>query len=237
MNAQKNYLQEVTGRQVYGNRTHYLRLNYPQSFHLLTQDGFDYDSSLSFSTTAGFRSGYCLPYHPLPTETDQQLLEMAPITMDTALFHHLELKGEQAQALVNRLTEEARRYSGLGVYIFHDFYFSEEFPEMQTTFQHIINKLNRSGAWLVPLEEINNWWRKRNGVTLKTTRKKRGWEVTVVPKESVEGLGLVFLGKPRGRATGNIGNERFSQRYSADNPIILPALRPDQPGILRLEEY
>jgi len=237
LNAQKNYLQEVTGRQVHGNRTHYLRLNYPQSFHLLTQESFDYDSSLGFSTAASFRTGYCLPYHPLPTETDQQLLEMAPIAMDTALFHHLKLKGEQARALVNRLTEEVKRYSGLGVYIFHDFYFSGEFPEMQTTFQHTISKLNRLGAWLVPLEEINNWWRKRTGVTLKATRKKRGWEVTVIPKESVDGLGLVLLGKPRGRVTGNIGNERFSQRYSADNPILLPPLGPDRTAILRLEEY
>jgi peptidoglycan/xylan/chitin deacetylase (PgdA/CDA1 family) len=235
LRAQKNYLQAVTGEQIRGNRTHYLRLKYPQSFHLLTQGGFSYDSSLSFSTTAGFRTGYCLPFFPLLIAPSRQVLEMAPMVMDTVLFHRLGLDSKRVQVLVEQLTEEVRRSSGLGIYIFHDFYCGEDFREMQATFQHILKRLNRAGAWMAPLGEINNWWRKRAGVTLQTKRKNRGWETIITASENVEGLSLTFPGMARGKVTGRMGNERFSQRYSADQPLLLPPLKTGEVGILLWE--
>lgn len=236
LQAQKECLENVAGEVVVGSRSHYLRLQYPKGFNRLAGVGISYDSTLAFSTIAGFRAGYCLPFRPLPGEENVNILEMPPMAMDTILFQVMKLDHNQAKALLKRLIQRVAGYNGLAVYILHDYYFSPgEFRHMQDTFNDVINMLGRPGAWMATLKEIDLWWRKRGGVIAEADRKDRRWEFHISSKDKIEGLTLTILGKVRGRLEGKFSGGSVSKPVAEGEPITLPPLTAGETGLLKLE--
>ena len=57
LNQQKKYLESAINKKVIGFRAHYLKFDCEKTWHILSKNGFKYDSTLGFHDHAGFRSG------------------------------------------------------------------------------------------------------------------------------------------------------------------------------------
>ncbi|TAH65963.1 MAG: hypothetical protein EWM52_05475, partial [Methanosarcina mazei] len=64
LNNEKKSLEKVLGKKVLGFRNHYLRFKTPETWELLADAGFGYDSTFGYSELAGFRNGMCHPFKP-----------------------------------------------------------------------------------------------------------------------------------------------------------------------------
>ncbi len=73
-------------------RNHYLKIQLPDHYQQLEEEGFLLDSSLGFSDAIGFRNSYGRPFHPFDPRTREKmsLLEVPLQIMDTALLNRRE---------------------------------------------------------------------------------------------------------------------------------------------------
>ena len=101
-----------------GVRMHWLYFG-AQSAMLLEKAGFDYDSTIGYNETIGYRAGTSQVFkHP---DVDH-LLELPLHIMDTALFYpsYMNLSDEQAGAATLPLIENAARFGGVLTINWHD---------------------------------------------------------------------------------------------------------------------
>ncbi|MGD0534050.1 MAG: polysaccharide deacetylase family protein [Methanoregula sp.] len=88
---EKDRLEKVLGRKVTGYRNHYLRFKVPDSWKLLAQAEFKYDTTLGYQDTVGFRNGMCHPFRPVDISNDEvvplDIMEIPLILMDGTLFN------------------------------------------------------------------------------------------------------------------------------------------------------
>src|SRR5665647_2840379 len=85
---EKKRLEVVLGKKVLGFRNHYLRFKTPDSWEILADASFRYDSTFGHSNSAGFRNGMCHPFRPYNLKEDREIriLEIPLVIMDVALF-------------------------------------------------------------------------------------------------------------------------------------------------------
>ncbi|MDY0278836.1 MAG: hypothetical protein RBQ97_12210, partial [Acholeplasma sp.] len=81
-------LEKVLGEKVTGYRSHYLKFQVPETWEILAQAGFSYDSTLGYTDCVGFRNGMCHPYHPVNLNTGNEIdiIELPLHVKDMSLF-------------------------------------------------------------------------------------------------------------------------------------------------------
>ena len=81
-------LLKSAGFEVKGYRNHYLCFDYQKSFSILEQAGIEYDCTLGFWETIGYRAGTSMPFYPYNIEEERafNVLEIPLIAMDVSLF-------------------------------------------------------------------------------------------------------------------------------------------------------
>jgi hypothetical protein len=151
-------LERVTGWRPRGIRMHWLYFG-AHSPRILDQAGLDYDSSVGYNETVGFRAGTAQVYRPLGAN---HLLELPLIIMDTALFYRgrLNLTPRQAWLRVEALVESAARFGGCITVNWHDRSIA---PERQwgDFYRDLVRLLEARGAWVTSAAEAVDWFRKR----------------------------------------------------------------------------
>lgn len=60
---EKVRLERLTGQDIVGYRNHYLRISIPQTWEILSELGFHYDTTLGYNDALGFRNGMCHKCH------------------------------------------------------------------------------------------------------------------------------------------------------------------------------
>lgn len=156
---------------VRGVRHHYFALNWSQpylSHRLHAEAGFEYDSSIAFHDSPGFRSGTCLPYAAFdPVENRELPLRLLPCTLMDG--HILSSKGDaekQAADVLHRAVEiisVVRESGGVLVLNWHQ----------ESAFNRLIyagwidildavmsNCLNDS-PWTATAQEVCSYWERR----------------------------------------------------------------------------
>src|ERR1051325_9075833 len=85
----------------------------------LEKAGFDYDSTVGYNETIGYRAGTTQVFKPLNAN---RLLELPLHIMDTALFYsgYMNLSDDQANAAMRPLIENANRFGGVLTTNWHD---------------------------------------------------------------------------------------------------------------------
>ncbi|MEM2614373.1 MAG: polysaccharide deacetylase family protein [Nitrososphaerota archaeon] len=112
LKEEKNRLERVLGRKVAGVRMHYLRFDVPQTWRLLADLGFKYDTTFGYPDMPGFRNGMCHPFRPYDLEKEKyiDILEIPLTVMDTSLFK----KGyEKSWILIKKLVENTEKNRGV----------------------------------------------------------------------------------------------------------------------------
>lgn len=108
----------------WGSRQHYLRLKIPETFSNLDKSGLNYDSSLYFGESPGFRSSICFPYkvYDLVKRGPLKILEKPLTIMDISLFEkdYLGLDYTNAMKTIKEVSKQVKTYGGELVLLWHN---------------------------------------------------------------------------------------------------------------------
>jgi len=156
-----NEISHVSGTEIAGVRMHWLYFD-SESAALLDGLGFDYDSTLGYDETVGYRSGTSQVYRPVGAE---RLLELPLHIMDTALFFpaFLNLSFAEARRVVGRIIDHAAQYGGVVTINWHDRSLAPE-RLWRDFYVDLLEELRSSGAWLANARDTVLWFRKRRAV-------------------------------------------------------------------------
>jgi len=157
----KNELEEILNTKIHGIRQHHLNLEIPETWHHHEKIGLEYDTSLGFNNCLGFRWGTCFPFYPFDSSAKKPLsvLEVPLIIMDINL-----LKIKDANKEIYNIIDTIKKQSGLLTILWHHTVFNDdEYPGLSKKYEEIINLCKEKNAWITTANEINKWWRCRNG--------------------------------------------------------------------------
>lgn len=160
--SEADEVRRVTGLAPSGIRMHWLYFD-ENSALKLEEAGFEYDSTIGYNETVGFRAGTAQVFRPL---TVHHLLELPLHVMDTALFYpsYLNLSPREAAAVVGRLIELASRLGGCLTINWHDRSIA---PERQWGgfYSQLLADLKARGALFTNASTAVSWFRKRRMVS------------------------------------------------------------------------
>jgi hypothetical protein len=120
LEADKQALAKITGKQPLGSRQHWLRFgDFATLFRAVEDAALVFDSSVGFSDHVGFRSGACFAFPPydFQLERPHNFLEIPLAIMDGSLIECSRKSGESAQTLAERVLSESRKYGWGGISI------------------------------------------------------------------------------------------------------------------------
>lgn len=157
------------GLRVGGVRHHYLALDSDFPERTLSQHeraGFDYDSSLGFNESAGFRRGLAWPFRPFDRERDVELgILQVPLTaMDMAIFRP-DVPREAAIADLGAHLDLVEEAGGCAVINWH---LAQAKPgRLAAAGPALLDALGRrrgggsAGPWWATPSEVSAWWHAR----------------------------------------------------------------------------
>jgi len=159
LQAEKRRLETILNRKIAGYRNHYLKFRVPETWELLENVGFRYDTTLGYSDCVGFRNGMCHPFRPLNLNNgrDMEILEIPLAVMDRTLLQYMALNPEQAWAQMERLLATVERLHGVITVLWHNEFM---LGTALRFYRKILKYGHDKGAWMTGGEEIEKWWRK-----------------------------------------------------------------------------
>jgi hypothetical protein len=155
-------IRRITGTREIGVRMHWLYFN-EKSPATLERAGADYDSSVGYNETVGYRAGTTQAYKPLEVS---RLLELPLHVMDTALFYpaHLGLSPAEARKRVGIIVDNVVRLGGCVTVNWHDRSIAPE-RGWGDFYLELVEELRDRGAWFATAAEAVAWFRKRRLAT------------------------------------------------------------------------
>ncbi len=161
--GEKERLEDALGKSVRGFRNHYLRFKTPDSWEILADAGFSYDSTFGYSNSVGFRNGMCHPFRPYNLKEGRKIniLEIPLVIMDDALFATSK-SFEEAWEYTKKLIDITAKLNGVITLLWHNYVFGCSFrKDWVRLYEKVLQYCSDRGAWIVSGEEINRWWEDR----------------------------------------------------------------------------
>jgi hypothetical protein len=158
-------LQEIerfVGKPTAGVRMHWLFYDHP-SPTVLEDAGADYDSTIGYNDTVGYRAGTLQAYKPLSAT---RLLELPLHAMDTALFYpsYLGLSEAAASDRLRTFVADAVQFGGCITINWHDRSLAPE-RTWQIPYATLLKELCEKNVWFATTGQTAAWFRKRRAVT------------------------------------------------------------------------
>jgi hypothetical protein len=151
----------VTGEKKVGIRMHWL-LRDENTFRVLEESGYDYDSTIGFNETPGYRSGTTQAFRPLGSGT---LMELPMHIQDGALFYpkRLGLTDATAWKMCEGLIENATKLGGVLTLLWHD---RSHGPERfwGEFYARLVAHLRMLDVWFASGAQAVGWFRRRREV-------------------------------------------------------------------------
>lgn len=158
----KRMLENVLGKRVVGYRNHYLRFKIPDTWSLLSEAGFKYDTTFGYADCVGFRNGMCHPFKPFNLNTNEEIeiLEIPLTIMDRTLFNYMNFDFKGAWHKVKDLIDVVKKYNGVITILWHN---TDMIGNEHRLYEKILQYCYEQGAWMTSGEEIWKWWSKGEG--------------------------------------------------------------------------
>ena len=168
-----------------GVRMHWLYFN-EQSPAELERAGFDYDSTVGYNETVGYRAGTTQVYKPLMAVN---MLELPMHIMDTALFFpsYLNLSPGQAQEKFSMFIADAGRFGGVLTVNWHDRSLAPE-RLWDGPYRRLLVECKKRGAWFATAAQAVAWFQKRRAVRFVSTGDGRTTIQAAGGREGLPGL-------------------------------------------------
>jgi len=158
---ERRRLSDLTGEPTIGIRMHWL-LRDEHTVRALEAAGYDYDASLGYNETLGYRSGTAQVFKPLEA---QALLEIPLHIQDGALFfpHNLDLGADEAWTRCAAHLEHARTAGGVVTVLWHD---RSHAPERfwGGFYVRLVEALRGCQAWFGTASQVVAWFRQRREI-------------------------------------------------------------------------
>ena len=158
---EKEKLEKIIEKEVMGYRSHFLRFKIPDTWKLLSEIGFKYDTTLGYADIVGFRNGMCHPFKPFNLNENKEIdiLEIPLVIMDNALFTHMNLNFDESWQICKKLIDTVINVKGVITVLWHNTSFDEvENNEMKKLYEKILKYSYEKNGWLTSAEEIFQWW-------------------------------------------------------------------------------
>jgi hypothetical protein len=151
----------MSGQSGAGIRMHWLLCD-GQTFEMLEQAGYAYDSTAGYNETVGYRSGTHQVFRPLST---RKLLEVPLHIQDGALFfpQQLGLSDEAAWPVCWNLVENARKFGGVLTLLWHDRSFGPE-RFWGDFYIRLLERIKMEKVWFASAGQAVDWFRQRRAV-------------------------------------------------------------------------
>lgn len=147
-----------------GVRIHWLLMN-NDTFNLLEEAGFSYDSTIGYNEAIGYRAGTQQVFKPFGVK---RLLELPLHIQDTALFFpkRMNLSNNKALELCERVIRNAKSYHGVVTTLWHDRSLGPE-RLWKEFYINLLDKIKEHRVFFAPAGEIVKWFRRRRTVKFK----------------------------------------------------------------------
>jgi hypothetical protein len=168
---ERERVSQAVGSNELGVRMHWLYFD-PGSPAILDQAGFDYDTTVGYRETVGYRAGTAQAYKPPGAK---ELLELPLHVMDTALFYpnYLHLREEEAERLVWQLIDDVERMGGALTVNWHDRSIAPE-RLWEDFYRKLLRELKSRSAWLPTSRNAVAWFRRRRTAVVESVRSAGG---------------------------------------------------------------
>ena len=158
---------DITDQSSVGIRMHWL-LRSGETFRVLENAGYVYDSTVGYNDTIGYRSGTTQCFCPLEA---RQLVELPLHIQDGALFYpqNLDLPQSEAWKRCEALTNHALRFGGVLTVLWHD---RSHAPERfwGDFYKKLVDALRSSQAWFGSALQVVTWFRRRREIKFEHAR-------------------------------------------------------------------
>lgn len=191
----------VTSESGVGIRMHWL-LRDENTFGILDEAGYAYDSSVGYNETIGYRSGTTQAFRPSGA---QALLELPLHIQDGALFYpdRLDLSEPEAWNRCENLIDNARVFGGVLTVVWHD---RSHGPERfwGDFYVRLVRALRSLDGWFGTASQVVSWFRKRRQVRFERVEAADGTALVVIRYDGEEILPPlnIRIHRPNGGATG-----------------------------------
>lgn len=175
----------ITGTATTGVRMHWLYTD-EQAPATLETAGLEYDSTVGYNDTVGYRAGTTQAYKPLQAT---RLLELPLHVMDTALFYpaYLDLSAKDAKKRVGKIIDNAIKFGGCVTINWHDRSLAPE-RLWGDFYVEMIDTLKERGAWVPTVSQAVSWFRKRRSVVFENLPGNLGGSRVKVGTDEDKGL-------------------------------------------------
>ena len=121
-------LNQITGRNIYQSRQHYIRMTLPDTYRNLLLAGITDDYSMGYGSINGFRASYCLPYkwYDLKQEHTTDLIIHPYCYMDANSFYEQHLTATEALDEMKYYHEIVKRVNGELITIWHNHFLGKD---------------------------------------------------------------------------------------------------------------
>jgi len=156
---EKKRLEKILGKRVTGYRSHYLKFSVPHSWNILSEAGFEYDSTLGYTDCIGFRNGMCHPFKPINLKNQEyiDIIEIPLHVMEMSLFqHYMRLNIDEAFKLIREMIDAVHSCGGVFVVNWHNTGLLKESKE-RILFEKILGYCEENKAWMARADEIVKW--------------------------------------------------------------------------------
>jgi len=121
-------LENVLDKKITKSRQHYIKLNFPETYQTLIQNGIQEDFTMGFADETGFRAGTCTPFfwYDLSKEEVTDLKIFPFCAMDVSMRNYMKLTIEESVQEIQRLKSEIQKVNGKMIVLFHNSNLGEE---------------------------------------------------------------------------------------------------------------
>lgn len=115
-------LSSIIHKDITSSRQHFLKLNFPNTYKNLIENGITDDYSMGYASNVGFRASFCYSYNWFDLDTDTETnLRIHPFAvMEATLRFYLKLNPSDANNIVKPLNLEVRKFNGEMITIWHN---------------------------------------------------------------------------------------------------------------------
>ena len=155
---EKTRLEAVLHRDVRGYRNHYLRLQVPETWALLEQAGFFYDTTLGYPDAPGFRNGMCHPFRPFNLRTGKEMgiLEIPLTLMDQS--QALSRSPDVWHQLVTLMDRTAACHGVMTVLFHTPIFMSSAHGTLLRIYRKLLACARDRNGWITSAGEVADWW-------------------------------------------------------------------------------
>ncbi len=224
--SEREQIRKITGIPVAGVRMHWLYFG-AQTAMLLEKAGFDYDSTVGYNETIGYRAGTVQVFKNPDVD---HLLELPLHIMDTALFYpsYMNLSDKQAGAAMLPLIENAASFGGVVTINWHDRSLGPE-RLWGDAYVNLLDELRARTPWFATAAQTVAWFRKRRATSF-VNDTQEGGSIRVQPATDPTAAGLppltvrVYNG---GASQRNLGSSRSAafedSTIDGSNQVLIAA--------------